>query len=342
MIDNSTQSGAQSNYVILPIDQIELDISNPRIADYLQYHDIDSIDSNTMALLLGTTADACASLRESIKQNGGIIHPIVVNHRPDGTYLVIEGNTRLQIYKDFVKAGIPGNWSYIRAIVYEDLASEEMHAIRLQAHLVGPREWNSYAKAKYLYHLSVEEHMPMSMLISYCGGSSKASEIRNMINAYIDMNNEYRELLDDDTEFDIRKFQGFVELQKKNILDSLVAYGFTKKDFSQWIIDDRISVLADIRKLPDILRSKKAREAFFRSNTNEAKKVLAVEEIASDKLKDVPYDALAKELTRKLDAIGLREIIHLREDSDYDQKKELLISAYEAIKFVLEEVGVDL
>ena len=331
-----------TDYVDLPIDLIELDKSNPRIANYLEYHTPESIDSNVMALLLETTAEACASLRESIRQNGGIIHPIVVNKRADGSYVVIEGNTRLQIYRDFVKKGIPGNWSTIRAIVYNDLADEEKHAIRLQAHLVGPREWNSYAKAKYLYHLSVEEGMPMNVLISFCGGNSKASEIRNMINAYIDMENEYRDLLPNDAEFDIRKFQGFVELQKRNIQESLAVHGYTKRDFSQWIIDERISPLADIRKLPEILKSKRAREVFLKSNTTEAKKILAVEEIASDKLKDVPYEILANELARKLDMVEMREIRHLRDDSDYYEKREVLIRVYEAVKFVLEEVGVEL
>ena len=90
-----------SKYVELPIDQIELDKSNPRIANFLATHDEKDITSDLMALLLGTTSDACASLRQSIEANYGIIHPIVVNKRPDGTYVVIEGNTRLQIYKDF-------------------------------------------------------------------------------------------------------------------------------------------------------------------------------------------------------------------------------------------------
>jgi hypothetical protein len=81
-----------------------------------------------MALLLGSTSEACASLRESIKENGGIIHPIIVNKRANGTYVVIEGNTRLQIYKDFIASGEPGNWTTIRAVVYENLEEEKMHA----------------------------------------------------------------------------------------------------------------------------------------------------------------------------------------------------------------------
>lgn len=52
-----------SKYIELPVDQIELDKSNPRIANFLATHDEDDITSELMALLLGTTSDACASLR---------------------------------------------------------------------------------------------------------------------------------------------------------------------------------------------------------------------------------------------------------------------------------------
>ena len=50
-----------SKYVELPIDQIELDKSNPRIANFLATHDEEDITSDLMALLLGTTSDAFLS-----------------------------------------------------------------------------------------------------------------------------------------------------------------------------------------------------------------------------------------------------------------------------------------
>lgn len=76
-----------SDYVELSIDDIELDRSNPRIANYLDLYDEDELTSDTMALLLGTTSDSCASLRESIKENGGIVYVVdsdlIVNARRD-------------------------------------------------------------------------------------------------------------------------------------------------------------------------------------------------------------------------------------------------------------------
>lgn len=329
-----------SDYVELSVENIELDISNPRIARGVAYYD--PITSEIMALLLGSTSEACASLRESIRENKGIIHPIVVNKRVDGTYVVIEGNTRLQIYKDFIASGEPGDWTKIRAIVYDTLSNDEMHSIRLQAHLIGPREWDPYSKAMYLNHLANVEHMPMNTLISFCGGSSKASEIRNMIAAYNDMEQYYRPLCDDDSQFDIKKFHGFVELQNRNIMDALTAKGYDKTDFSQWMVDDRFTTLQDVRKLPDILKSKKATEVFLKTNTREAKKIITVEEMTVDKLKDVPYELLAKELSNRMLDMKMREISHLRDDSEYDAKRNALVQAYGDVKFILEEIGVDL
>lgn len=326
-----------NTYVELPIENIELDKSNPRIARGVAYYG-ENITSETMALLLGSTSEACASLRESIRENGGIIHPIVVNKRTDNHYVVIEGNTRLQIYKDFIKNGVPGDWAKIRAIVYEDLDNDRMHAIRLQAHLIGPREWDPYSKALYLHHLANVEHMPMATLISFCGGNSKATEIRNMIAAYNDMEIYYRPLCDDDTQFDHRNFHGFVELQRKNIIEALTMHGFNKSDFAQWMVDDRFSILQDVRRLPEILRSKKALEVFLKANSGEAKKILAVEEITTDRLKDVPYELLAQELAKRMSKIELREVEHLRDDSEYLKKLESLERVFDELTFVLGEI----
>ena len=73
---------------------------------------------------------------------------------------------------------MPGNWETIKSIVYENVNEEKMDSIRLQAHLVGPREWDAYSKAKYLNYLVNVKYMQMTSLIVYCGGPSKASEIK--------------------------------------------------------------------------------------------------------------------------------------------------------------------
>ena len=139
--------------------------------------------------------------------------------------------------------------------------------------------------------------------------------------------------------FDIKKFTGFVELQKRNIIDSLTMHGYTKTDFSQWILDGRFSKLEDIRSLPNILNSKKASEAFFKYNSKAAKKILAVEDITPDSLKDVPYEVLAKELVKRMNEFQMNEILYLRTDAAYEEKLNVLKDVIDSVQLVVDEVG---
>ncbi|MCL2061345.1 MAG: ParB N-terminal domain-containing protein [Firmicutes bacterium] len=324
-----------SKYLELPIEQIEIDRDNPRIAHSLIYYDERDITAELLALLLSTSAQATENLRESIKQNGGIIHPIIVRKIDAHSYQAIEGNTRLQLYKDFKKNGVKGNWDTIKAIIHETIAEQDVHAIRLQAHLVGPREWDSYSKAKYLNHLYNVENMPISHLISLCGGNSKASEIKSMIAAYKDMEEHYRPLCEDDSQFDIKKFQGFVQLQNKKVSDGLIGHGYNKTDFSKWVFAGKFSRLEHIRDLPEILNSKKAKERFLKEGSAEAIKVLAVEEVKPNSLADIPYEVLAKELSKRVVDITHLELMHLRDDAEYSDRLQSLRNVCDDIKNII-------
>lgn len=153
-------------YKLVPINQLKLDIENPRIKQYIEMYGKNiSSEGISLALSGGGTSDNRSSyqaLRESIKVYRGIINPIIVNQREDGELIVIEGNTRLQIYREFHEADPQGPWNKIMCIVYKDMDAMQIHAIRLQIHLVGPREWDPYSKAKYLYQLSEKDHIPMA------------------------------------------------------------------------------------------------------------------------------------------------------------------------------------
>ena len=159
-------------YRELPIDEIDLDLDNPRIKQYLEIYS-GNITSENIALALSAsggssgTTSTYSALKESIKVNKGIINPIIVNKTSDGRLVVIEGNTRLQIYKEFAVADCDGPWKKIISIVYNNLPIEQIHAIRLQAHLVGPREWDPFSKAKYLNQLSNIDKLPMAMIVSF-------------------------------------------------------------------------------------------------------------------------------------------------------------------------------
>ena len=200
-----------------------------------------------------------AGLRDSILAHGGIASPIVVTARGD-RYVCVDGNTRLAIYKQFLKDRSEDKWSRIKAVILEDVKPYDIEKIRVAAHLVGAREWPAYEKARYLHYLRNQEFMDFNEMIALCGGNRK--DIERQIEAYYDMNEYYRDVVDD-TAFHIDRFSGFVELQKPGIKDAIFHAGLELKDFGEWIRDGKIYRLADVRTLPKVLPDDEAREIFL-------------------------------------------------------------------------------
>jgi hypothetical protein len=201
---------------LLPVSEIQLDIKNPRIARVLEMYKPEAISADQISLALSASSSETAegetyttflSLKESIRVHGGLIHPIIVNRESNGKLVVIEGNTRVQIYRDFLRDEFEGVWDRIPAVVYQDLRQSEIDAIRLQAHLVGPRPWDPYSKAKYLDHLRNSEHLTLDQIIGFCGGRRK--EILEYIAGYKDMERYYRPIVEGaGGTFDPTRFSG--------------------------------------------------------------------------------------------------------------------------------------
>ena len=126
----------------LPIQDVKLDLSNPRIRRFLEIYNEADIGDHHIGLALNAPSSDSPSaladtttpsrLRESIIANRGIRQPIIVDQRADGSLVCIEGNTRLWIYRDLHKKGAEGDWSTIPALVHSGLESESIteHARR--------------------------------------------------------------------------------------------------------------------------------------------------------------------------------------------------------------------
>lgn len=160
-----------------------------------------------------------------------------------------------------------------------------------------------------------------------------------MIQAYKDMRDIYAPLCEDDTQFDQKKFSGFVELQKKNVVESLQLHGYDKTDFAQWMVDEKFSRLEDVRRLPQILNSKRARQVFLKHDTAAAKKILEAEDITPDSLKNVTYEMLANELSKRMFDITHVEVLKLKTDAEYEEKLNALRKVVETVQsIVLDEI----
>ncbi len=334
-----------STYQELDIYSIELDHNNPRIKMFLEMYG-DNITAEAIALALNSSASdgstSFLSLKESIRVNKGIINPIIVNHVSDGKYLVIEGNTRLQIYRDFDSKDSSGIWKKIRAIVYENLTEEEIHSIRLQSHMVGPRDWDPYSKAKYLYHLCYEEHLPMTTIISYCGG--KKSEILKLIDAYDTMQKYYipraKEM---GVDVDIREFSKFAEFKNKPITDAMLFAHYEPGDFALWVINGNVDKAQNVRQLPQVLKEPEAKKEFLKTNLTNAIKKLNITVNSTVDLSTVSYDELGSAFLSKLRNISYAESKSLKkkETKEYEDKMTLLIDIFSELEMMLDDLNAE-
>lgn len=329
-------------YRELNINDVELDLNNPRIKQWLEIYKDQEITSEHIALALSASSGATSTstytaLKESIRVNKGIISPIIVNKYPDGRLVVIEGNTRLQIYKEFKKVDPEGPWDKIIAIVYDNLPDNEIHAIRLQSHLVGPRDWDAFSKAKYLNQLCNIDKLPMSMIVSFCGG--KSSEIRKLVDAYADMIGYYFPAAEKEgMDADPREFSKFAELQNGSIIQSLIVHKYSKEDFAKWVVKGNIDTAQNVRKLPSILASPKAKEVFLQENISEAIKHLGINEKTSKGLKDASFIDLVVELIHRCRNIDWHYIKTLRDDPRYEGEKQYIDELKRELEDLLEEV----
>ena len=321
----------------IDINDIEFDDENPRIKGALEKYG-DSITAERIHFALRNSSDDGArnssgfhSLKISIKANKGIAEPIKVIKK-DGRYICIDGNTRLAIYNDFAKDAKNDAWQKIPCVLIEDVDETDIANIRITAHLLGARPWPAYEKARYLHELRYSDLLDYHEIIALCGGNK--SGIETQIDAFDDMNEYYRDKVNDD-DFQIDRFSGFVELQKQGIKNAIFQAGFELSDFGEWIHKGNIHALADVRQLPRVLRDEEAREKFINGGLNSIKPAIKIvdekthpstKETANLEKADL-YD-LAYSLNKKLDMITMREISDLSDDEDtlstFDTLIELL------------------
>ncbi|MHA3772637.1 hypothetical protein ACXR0O_13960 [Verrucomicrobiota bacterium sgz303538] len=314
-------------HVHLNTSEVELDVTNPRIARFLSMYE-GEVTPEHIALALDTCGDdheasggtTVSRLKHSILTHGGIIQPILVNRQADKKLICIEGNTRLALYRQFIQEEVEGAWETIPAIVYEALDEEDIDAIRLQAHLVGPRQWDAYSKAKYLTYLRNKEGFSFSQLIAYCGGNERM--VKDSIEAYVDMENHYRDILDSEDNFDTTRFSGFVELQRPGVKRAISDAGYKLTDFARWLHDRKIVRNEQVRHLADILKDKKATKVFLKENATAAIKVLDRPNLGKA-LQEATLSQLCRAVSHAYQDLAYTEVCHLRSEEGAEERQNI-------------------
>ena len=326
----------------LGVHDVELDKSNPRIRRFLDAYEGEPTYEQ-VALALDVAGDGKGDdaqgattpekLRRSILSNGGIIQPIIVSRDPDGRHVCIEGNTRLYIYRSFLADGTEGDWRCIPALVHDQLSPRDIDAIRLQAHLVGPRPWDAYSKAKYLWELQHKDLMPLDRIVEFCGGSRR--DVTMAIQAYADMEAYYRPICSAD-DYDTERYSGFVELQNTRVKDAILRQGFDLSHFARWIRNGNIKNLQQVRQLPRILADKKAREVFVKKDIKAALDVLEKPELTAG-LRGASISQLARALTEAARSIRMEELKRYQDNPD-DDAVRYIEDALEELKYLTRQI----
>jgi len=325
----------------VPVLDIELDTENPRIRKWLEMYKDPTPEQIYLALGSGSDDESDSTttfekLKQSMITNGGVILPVILNKTADGRIVCIDGNTRVAIYRDFLTSNKPGKWDEIPALVHENLDRGGIEAVRLQVHLVPPRGWEPYAKAKYLNHLRDVEHLPFAQIMDYAGGRQK--EVYESIGAFADMERYYRDVVPDDGSFDTKKFSGFVELQKPGIKEAIVTAGFTMHDFAKWIFDEKLYPLNTVRMLPRILKNEEARKVFLKEGARKAASVLEKPDL-SKTLLDADVTQIARALNIKILKMSFAEMQSLKQDPGGDAAQEL-VQALENLQGLLAQLDL--
>lgn len=331
----------------LGIHEVEYDRDNPRIKGALEKYG-DEITAERIHFALRSSSDGTSgsgsesfhNLKVSIKANHGIAERIKVVAR-EGNYTCIDGNTRLAIYREFAKNEENKNWLKIPCIVLNDASDLDVEKIRVTAHLLGARPWPAYEKAKYLNYLRYQEYMDYGELIALCGGSK--SDIERQIDAFDDMNKYYRDRVED-SDFRIDRFSGFVELQKQGVREAIFQSGFELSDFGDWIHNGNIKNLADVRKLPKVLRDDEAKLVLAQGGVNAIKEAERIADKnsrtdtddASLDFMDADVVVLAHALYKKLSDLPVIDLGKLKDSEAIETLEDLSDRLTEILDYVRE------
>ncbi len=140
-------------------------IDNPRVYSVLRNYD-DEVPSQGEIEKHMVALDHVKQLKLSIKENGGLIDPLIVR---DGDFVVLEGNSRLAAYRLLVKID-PVKWGKVRCkVLPADIDDSAIFTLLGQYHIVGRKDWNPYEQAGYLYRRRRDTKIPVEDIAKELG-----------------------------------------------------------------------------------------------------------------------------------------------------------------------------
>lgn len=305
----------------IDIDAIIFDQENPRIGFQKDTQPFSNLNQDQIIFALSNKSpDAYNKLKVNIEINEGIVNPIWVEPINDGQYVVIEGNTRLLIYRDLHEK-YPHKEVYKQIfcrVLPHKISDDQRNFIKLEAHLRGTTPWDAYEKARYLFHLWNLEGYSYIQLAERTKLSE--NEIVQSIQAFKDMENQYLPKYGDDPS-EVLKFSYFVEYEKNSKLKrEMEKNDFSISDFCEWVGEKKIQKAQDVRELRHLLETTESRTVFVKDGFEYAKEILGT--IKPDLVS--PLFQNIEKVIEDLNDISHSEIVSMQ-DGDQPMKKQMIM-----------------
>jgi hypothetical protein len=161
----------------LPQETLLFYAENPRIYSIVWKEDGTDPSQEEIFKALSKTEHVRETLVPSIKNNGGLIEPVLVRNN-----VVLEGNSRLAAYRVLALKD-PANWARIRVRILPDTISDsEVFSLLGEFHIVGKKDWAPFEQAGYLYRRFKTHGIDEKQLHHEVGLTP--SKIRHLIHVY--------------------------------------------------------------------------------------------------------------------------------------------------------------
>ena len=168
----------------IPIKRCQLEVNklmffpdNPRIYSAIGAGQVAPLQEEIQAKLV--RMEHVKELVYDIQLNGGLIDPIIVR---DGSFEVLEGNSRLAAYRELIKKD-PIKWGTMRSVLLpQDIDEASVFALLGQYHIKGKKDWQPFEQAGFLYRRHKKQGIDIDTLSKELG--LRLSETKNLISTY--------------------------------------------------------------------------------------------------------------------------------------------------------------
>ncbi len=236
-------------HLAIPLEKLTLSSRNPRIRRLLRQNPTPTAEEIQKFLL---EEDGVADLQRQIRDNGGLVEPIIV----DENYEVVEGNCRLAIYLK-LRDGRPHElqWKTIPAYVLTGkVTSRQILILQAIYHVHSNKiKWGAYEQQAHLQVMRHEEGMEPAEIARVLGLST--NNVNTLLDAYAAMTKHYVSKTKPGE--DKKVWSHFHELFKNPKLSAFRSNEKNLKTFAKLVKSGTMKG-ADVRRLPTIISNAKA------------------------------------------------------------------------------------